>query len=396
MNRSMKILMIAPEPIFEPRGTPLSVVGRLKAFSDMGHHVDLITYSIGEDIQLPGLRIYRVVRIPGIRKIKIGPSLKKIPLDICLIVKTVDRLMKNRYDLIHTHEEAGFWGMVVSKIFKVPHIYDMHSSLPQQLSNFQFTKSKLIIKIFEIFERNVLKTAHCVLTICPDLYHYVEKHFPDKGSILIENVIDYGMIFGEKDVSAQIREDLDLKNKKVILYTGTFEPYQGLDLLIESADEVIQKLKSAVFLLVGGHPDQIATYQNQVRSNDRIKDRFVFTGQVLPQEVNSYMRCADVLVSPRVAGTNTPLKVYAYLRSGIPIVATRLLTHTQVLSDEVAVLVDPTPKGFAEGILSAATRTRKIKSMTMKSVQLAKRDYSYPTYLEKLKIALHQAVVRVA
>ena len=50
-------------------------------------------------------------------------------------------------------------------------------------------------------------------------------------------------------------------------------------------------------------------------------------------------------------GTNTPLKIYQYLRSGRPIVATRLLTHTQVLSDEVAVLTPATPEGFAEGIL---------------------------------------------
>ncbi len=56
----------------------------------------------------------------------------------------------------------------------------------------------------------------------------------------------------------------------------------------------------------------------------------------------AYLLAADVLVSPRSRGTNTPLKIYQYLRSGKPIVATRLLTHTQVLSDETAILTGAT------------------------------------------------------
>ena len=63
------------------------------------------------------------------------------------------------------------------------------------------------------------------------------------------------------------------------------------------------------------------------------------------------MQAADLLVSPRIRGTNTPLKIYSYLRSGKPIVATNLLTHTQVLTPEIAVLVEPTPERFAAAIL---------------------------------------------
>lgn len=389
----MKILMIAPEPIFEPRGTPLSVVGRLKALSDIGHRVDLVTYSIGEDVELPGVKILRIPRILGIRKVKIGPSLKKIPLDLCLLVKSVIRLLKDRYDLIHTHEEAGFWGTPLSKIFRVPHLYDMHSSLPQQLKNFQFSDSRILVRIFEILERWVLKYASGVITICPDLYDRVEKLCSDNGSILVENVVNYGMIFGEEDCSEEISRTLGLNGKTVALYTGTFEPYQGLDLMIQSAERVISKVKSVVFLLVGGHSDQVAFYQETVRGCG-LDDHFIFTGQVLPQEVNSYIRCADVLLSPRVSGTNTPLKIYSYLRSGIPIVATRLLTHTQVLNDKVAVLTEPTPEDFAQGILSVITDSTLASSVSRKSVELAEKKYSYSVYLRKLQQALFQGIER--
>jgi hypothetical protein len=43
----MKILMIAPEPFFEPRGTPFSEYHRIRAMLELGHTVDLVTYPFG-------------------------------------------------------------------------------------------------------------------------------------------------------------------------------------------------------------------------------------------------------------------------------------------------------------------------------------------------------------
>jgi len=386
----MKILMIAPEPIFEPRGTPLSVVGRLKALSDMGHQVDLLTYPMGESVHLTGIRMMRIPAVPGIRKIKIGPSLAKIPLDFCLMIKTFLQLLRKRYDLIHTHEEAGFWGVVASLIFQIPHIYDMHSSLPQQLRNFQFTHSRILITLFQYLERWVLKTASAVITICPDLQNHVLSLYPDKRSVLIENVIDYRTIFGAIDRSVQIRKNYHLKGKKVVLYAGTFEPYQGIDLLIQSAVSVVKNNRNVIFLAVGGHADQVTCYQHEV-NRAGLQASFVFTGQVLPQEVGGYVRCANVLVSPRKSGTNTPLKIYSYLRSGLPIVATRLWTHTQVLNDEVAILVDTTPEALADGIETALRSSVKRKRMIQKAGRLADEKYSVRVYKKKFAGVLELA-----
>jgi hypothetical protein len=55
----MKILMIAPEPFFQPRGTPFSEYHRLQALSKLGHEVDFITYPIGEDVDIEHVSIYR-------------------------------------------------------------------------------------------------------------------------------------------------------------------------------------------------------------------------------------------------------------------------------------------------------------------------------------------------
>ena len=133
--------MIAPEPFFEPRGTPFSEFHRIRALTALGHQVDLVTYPFGEDVEMPGLRIFRCARPPFVRRVKIGPSLAKIPLDLQLMLTALRRALADRYDAIHSHEEGGLIGIVIAEAMRVPHLYDMHSSLPQQLTNFAFSRS---------------------------------------------------------------------------------------------------------------------------------------------------------------------------------------------------------------------------------------------------------------
>ena len=168
-----------------------------------------------------------------------------------------------------------------------------------------------------------------------------------------------------------------------MLYVGTFEPYQGIDLLIEGMDTVLERLPSAHFLLVGGKPDQVARYRKAVQEKG-VENAVSFTGSVSPVVADRFVTFADVLLSPRISGNNTPLKIYSYLRSGKPIVATRHITHTQVLDDSVAVLTEPTPEAFAEGIIRAATDNKLKNQLVSNAKRLAEDKYSYEVYVKKL------------
>src|SRR5204862_4683485 len=105
------------------------------------------------------------------------------------------------------------------------------------------------------------------------------------------------------------------------------------------------------------------------------------------ERIPSFLDAADVLVSPRSTGTNTPLKIYQYLRSGKPIVATRLLTHTQVLSDDVAILTEPTAAGFARGVLEAGNKPDAARETGRRAKQLADTRYTYSAYLQRTREA---------
>ena len=378
--------MIAPEPFFEPRGTPFSEFHRIRALAELGHTVDLVTYPFGKDVTIPGLRVFRSLRPPFIHRVRIGPSLAKVPLDVLLSFTAIRRALSERYDAVHSHEEGSFVGVVLAAALGVPHLYDMHSSLPQQLTNFAFSRSRVLARIFAWLERFVIRRSRVVIVICPHLEETVRAIEPSVPTVLIENSPGSGDTPAAGS-GAAVRAGLNVgAGAPMVLYTGTFEAYQGLDLLFAAATHVAKRRPDVRFVLAGGQPDQIDAARVQARAAGAA-DVVVFAGQRPAEEIPRYLDAADVLVSPRSSGTNTPLKIYQYLRSGRPIVATRLLTHTQVLNDEVAFLAEATPSGFGDAILAALDNPDRARLVGERARHLAETKYSYEAYLNRTRQA---------
>jgi glycosyltransferase involved in cell wall biosynthesis len=378
--------MIAPEPFFEPRGTPFSEYFRIRALSALRHSVDLVTYPFGADKVIPGLRIFRCWRPPGIRAVKTGPSAAKLVLDFFLFCKVLGRLFSGNYDLVHTHEEGNIMGVVCQKLTKVPHLYDMHSSLVQQMENFRFTRSRAIAGFFRVIERVALKNAASVIVICRSLYDHAAGITAAAKLTLIENFMDDRPAADDEGKRLRLRESLDPGGKKIVVYTGTLEAYQGIPLLLDSMEHLGAAYR---LVLVGGTPVQVETLRRELPARG-LEDRVVLLGRQPADEIPYYLQAADVLVSPRTLGTNIPLKVYSYLASGVPVVATDLPTHTQTITREIAVLAKPDPVAFAEGIARAAGPEGKM--LADQAVDFCRSRYTPERYRELVAAALAKAV----
>ena len=378
-QQNLKILMVAPQPFFSARGTPFSVLHRIRALTNKGHSVDLVTYPIGDDIEMQGLEIMRSRRVPFVTNIKVGPSISKIFLDLSLFFETRKALKKNTYDVIHSHEEAAFFCARLAKKYSLVHIYDMHSSLPQQLANFKNFNFRLFKSYFEYLENYVLETCDGVITICDDLAEIATQKFRNQPHMMIENFGDDRKVF--KPVVEDVEADLELKNKFILLYSGTFEIYQGLDILLEAMVEIKSNIPEVVLILVGGTIDQIHQYKKM--ASELHVDQFVrFLGSIHPSRIPNILDIADVIVSPRSRGTNTPLKIYGYLRTGTPIVATDLYTHRQILNENIAVLVPPTASGIASGIDRLKSDKKYALRISKQASQFAIENFPDKKYID--------------
>jgi len=390
----VRVLVVAPQPFFSPRGTPFSVYYRTLVAAELGASIDLLTYGEGEDVDIPGVRIIRIPRFPWVGPIRIGPSWPKLFLDVVLLAWTVALLARNRYDVVHAHEEAVFFCRFLKPIFGFKLIYDMHSSLPQQLRNFRFSSSRALISLFDRLEGSSLRAADAVITICPDLAKHAVRRIRDPGRhFLIENSI-FEPVRLRADAPRRAAGALappELPgDRPIVLYAGTFEPYQGLDILLPAFARVRASRPDALLVLAGGQPAQVDRYR-RLAEEEGVAEACVFTGVLEQEAVRQLVRRAAVLTSPRTAGLNTPLKIYEQLASGIPLVATRVPAHTQVLNEEVCFLVDPEPDSLAAGILAALRGDERCRRVVAAARALYDAHYSRSAYEAKMR-ALLQAV----
>ena len=390
----MKALVVAPQPFFSPRGTPFSVYYRTLVTAELGVEVDLLTYGEGQDVDIPGVRIIRIPRFAFLGNVKVGPSLLKLFLDLFIVLWAIGLLLRNRYKFVHAHEEAVFFCRFLKPLFHFKLVYDMHSSLPQQLTNFQFTNSKSLIGLFKKLEDASLRAADSIITICPDLADYVNNLLPNnRKHILIENSIFdpinlapgcSGSIHSFPEPSSDEKPSKLPNNRRFVVYAGTLEPYQGIDLLIESFPHVTKGDSDAFLLVVGGTKAQVENC-SRLAQKCNLESDILFTGRVSKSLAKYYCGLASVLVSPRIQGTNTPLKIYEQLASGIPLVATRIYSHTQVVNDDVAILVEPKPSDMARGILAAIDSNGHGQQVAAKAKRFYEENYSRPVYVEKMR-----------
>lgn len=380
----MKILMIAPQPFFEPRGTPISVYQRLEALSALGHEIDLITYHLGRDVTLLNVKIHRVRSIDRVRHVRIGPSRAKIALDVLIIIKAIQMLIKKRYDVIHSHEEAAFISMPLAALFRTRHLYDMHSILSNQLRNFDFGNNPIFVKIFEILEKMVLKSCDGVITVGADLEAYVKTVNPNIKQIMIENTALH--VYQNPispDAIAELTERLNLDGRLPIVYTGSYERYQGLDMVLDAVSIVTKQYPNAIFIFVGAKNLQASEWTEKAKKMN-LRDQTLFLDVVSPEESMVFLAYASVLISPRLDGTTVPLKIYSYLYSGKPIVATNIYAHSQVLSQEIAVLVEPNKDAFAEGIIRVLSDPELANRLGKNALRYAYKKFNYQSYLTKV------------
>lgn len=348
----MRILMLIPQAFYTTRGTPISAYHRTRELIKLGYTVDILTYPIGEEPPALDVKVYRSWGPHFVKQIKQGPSKIKIWFDFLFALTLLGLLLRKRYDLMYAHEEGGFIAAWFGPVFRIPYVYDMHSSLPLQIKEWEFSTSKLVIGFFEWVERVSIRRARASVSIAPGVTQAAREAVPDANIVQILNRFELDAAAGEED-RRRIRAEFGVADdEKLVLYTGSFVPLQALELLIEAAPRVLEREPRARFLIVGGKPDQIAHYRAQVDATGRA-DRIRLVETRPQAEMPAFMAACEALVSPRVRGINPPGKLFSYLNSGKPVVACDTLVHNQILDATCSILVPPSAEGLADGILQA-------------------------------------------
>jgi len=384
------VLLIAPQPFYSDRGTPMNVREMCRVLGARGYEVDLLTYPLGRDVELPGVEIHRSPGIPGVRAVPIGFSLRKLLLDLPLFAHALWLWLRRRHDVVHGVEEGAFLALPLSWL-GARLIYDLDSLISDQLAYSGTLRWPPAIRAVRALERLTLRRSALAITVCHSLTEAARELEPGAEIHQIEDTpLPETLRPPDPAAMERLRGELDCGERPIVLYTGNFESYQGIDLALAAVGALRERGTPICLVLVGGSEPHRKALAKRIASLEL--DRAVrLVGPRPPSEMADWMGLAQALISPRSEGTNTPLKLYSYMASGVPIVATRRLTHTQVLDEGNAFLCEPTAEDMAEKIAEALERPEEARARGRAARELAERDYAPESFARKLLSAYADA-----
>lgn len=374
----MRILVLAPHPYYIDRGTPIDVDLLLRALSLRGESVDVVTYRDGEDRSYSNVRIRRIRTPSLVRTDRPGFSVRKVICDLYLFADAVALARRNRYDVVHAGEEAVFAAMALERLFGIPYVYDMDSSIAQQMVE-KSPWLRPLARFFDWCEGRAIRRSLAVAPVCNALRDLAES----RGARTVVTLHDISQLRNpDRPPTGELRKRLDIRGV-LLMYVGNLEPYQGPDLLLEGLAVSLRSGTDVTLVVAGGSGEDVETYRRKASSLG-IAGHVHFLGAWPVDRLDELLAEADILTAPRIRGVNTPMKVFPYLHSGKPLLVTDLPTHSQVLNQTVAMLAPPEPGGFGAAISALAGDPEARRRLGREGRRFVERDHTFDAHLRRV------------
>lgn len=174
----------------------------------------------------------------------------------------------------------------------------------------KFTHGSLRYRLARAGDSFVLGRADAVVTICQSLRQAVESRVArDDRLYVVDNGVDSAR-FTARTPEVGGPDRWRLRGQAVVAYVGTFQPYEGLDLLVEAVEEVV-RARPTVRLMIVGEGAMEGFLRGRIAQRG-LEHAITLTGRLSQEEVVQVYAAADVLVYPRrltrTTAVTTPLK----------------------------------------------------------------------------------------
>lgn len=377
------VIMIAPTPFFADRGCHVRIYEEARALQKLGNRVVIYTYHNGRDIA--GINTRRIMNIPWYKKLEAGPSYHKTYLDFLLLLKLLKSGIYEKANIIHAHlHEGALLGKIYKKFRRIPLVFDFQGSLSSELVDHNFLKRKsFAFKFIRKVEKSINNSADAIVVSSANSANLLKEELDVKKDkiFVVQDGVDVNEFKMYKD-TADLRRKLNLPlNKKIVVYLGLLNRYQGVDCLLEAISYLVKKNQNVHFLIMG-YPD-VKKYEEIARKKE-ISDTVTFTGRIDYRQAPQYLSLGDIAVSPKISKTESNGKLYNYMAVGLPIVVFDTPVNREILGELGIYAELGDPVSLAERLERVLSNDNLAKDLREKLRQKAVDVYSWQATGKKL------------
>ena len=233
----------------------------------------------------------------------------------------------------------------------------------------------------DLLSKYALNKADRLICMSGSVYSDAKNLLPN--SEIIATVHPVYDCYDNNNFSAEkVREEMQITDKKVILFFGYIKAYKGLDLLIKAFPKVKQKLNDAHLLIVGEIYGDDSVYLDLIK-NTNLQNEITFVREFVPnEEIEKYFKVADVLVLPYKSATQSGVAQIAY-SFDLGVVCTPVGGLPEIILDKKTGIVTKStdPEDIAQGIIDFFDLD-KIK--VSQEIRKEYSKYSWSEFIDKV------------
>ena len=185
-------------------------------------------------------------------------------------------------------------------------------------------------------ENWVFKNSTSLITISSEFKRIlVERGNPERKVFFIPNAIDDK--FDPDLFNNDLLHEMQLEDKIVIGFVGSFLKWHGLDLVINIASDIVKQIPQVRFLFIGDGPE----YLNILKSieNNELTEFFILTGRVSASSIPKFLNLMDIGLIPDSNEYGSPVKLFEYMSMRVVPVAPDLPPVLDVVENELTGLI---------------------------------------------------------
>lgn len=314
-----RALIVAPTPFFGDRGCHVRIYEEVRALARLGVQSEVVTYPFGNEID--GVTTRRGRRVPGVREQAVGPSYGRVFLDASLTAAALRAARHLKPHVVHAHLHEGIAiGAVVRARLGVPLVADLQGSLTAELVDHGFFgPTGAMPATARRAERWLVGLPDAVLASSRATATLLESQGVDRARVTyLPDGVDLDQ-FRPSAPDPELTRALGLEGRRVVVFLGLLTAYQGVDLLLESATEVVRRVPDAHFLIMG-YPNEDA-YRRRAQALGLAR-HVTLTGRIPYDQAARYLTLGQLAVSPKRSLTEANGKLLNYMACGLATVAT--------------------------------------------------------------------------
>lgn len=313
------------------------------------------------------------------------PILHELRLMDRLAGRIAEVVRKVRPDVIHAHSPLlnALPAQRVGRQMRIPVIYEVRSLWEDSaVEQGKTSEGSPRYRASRALETYALRRAEHVVTICEGLKQEIaSRRVPLERITVVPNGVDVDrfVLLGGRDPTLNARLGLD--GKLVIGFAGSFSEYEGLDLLVQAFERISKQRADTLLLLIGGGPEDQPLRRQVAEAG--LGERVLFTGRVPHETIDAYYSLFDLLVYPRRSGRLTeivtPLKPLEAMAQGLPLVASDIGGHRELIRDNVTGFLFPPhdPEALASRIEQVLADPRMRSRVTAQAREFVVRERTW-------------------